>query len=475
MDGGEDDSRDRRDRLVDVWGRVVGLGWPVSVEHTTRTAMRTTDVVVTGFFSPAAIAAIGLADLYARFPLRIGLGLGGGAIALSSQDTGADAGATRDEAVTQALVLGALSGIPFILAGVTLARPAIEFLGAGPKVATMGGTYLAVVFATAPARHVALIGARALQGTGDTRTPMYVNIVANLGNVTASVVLGLGLFGAPRLEILGVGLATAGANVFAAGVFVLAIASGRTRAGFVRPADPTIARQLVAVSAPKVGEGLLATLADFPFNALLLGFGTEVNAAWQVGRRAYQQVTAPVARGLNVAANVLVGQALGAGDTEGASFAGWATAALGGLVVGAVGVGLFVGAPEFVAVFTDDALTAGYAVDFARTYAVVAPVLVGFLVLSGALQGGSDTKTPFYARVSGAFGLKVCASYLLGVGLGIGVLGVYVGLAASFLWMAFVVGYGFRFGDWADRATAMMAERGSLDANDETETVGAGD
>ena len=38
--------------------------------------MRTVDILVTALFSPVAVAAIGLADLYARFPLRVGLGMG---------------------------------------------------------------------------------------------------------------------------------------------------------------------------------------------------------------------------------------------------------------------------------------------------------------------------------------------------------------------------------------------------------------
>ena len=176
-----------RTRLFAIWRRVLSLSWPVMAEQVLRTLMRTTDIVVTGLFSPAAVAAIGLADLYARLPLRIGLGLGGGAIALSSQDTGSGADANRDEAVTQAILIGALSGVPFVAFGLLLGEPAISVLGAPAGVAAMGGTYLAIIFATAPARHVALVGARALQGTGDTRTPMYVNVASNLLNIAGSV------------------------------------------------------------------------------------------------------------------------------------------------------------------------------------------------------------------------------------------------------------------------------------------------
>ena len=454
-------------RLRAVWRRVFALAWPVMAEQTFRTAMRTTDVLVTALFSPAAVVAIGLADLYARFPLRIGLGLGGGAIALSSQDTGADATANRDEAVTQAILIGALAGVPFVLFGLLFGELAIDVFGrlvgerTSPDVVALGSTYLAVVFATAPARHVALVGARALQGTGDTRTPMYVNVAANTLNIVGSVVLGLGLFGFPRLEVLGVGLATAGANVLTAGLLCAAIWGPWTGASFARPRDLTIASQLLRVSAPRVAEGFGSELAEFPFNALLLGFGEAVNAGFQIGRRAYQQVTGPLSRGYNVAASVLVGQALGAGDPDEARFNGWAVAGLGVLTVGAIGVGLVVAAPRLVPLFTDDASTIRYAVDFARVYGVAGAALACFSALSGSLQGASETRIPLVARVSGMFGLFLGASWLLGRTAGIGPPGAYVGVALAYVWMALVVAAGFRYSGWASRAADLMAERGS--------------
>ncbi|GAB7009968.1 MATE family efflux transporter [Halorubrum trueperi] len=460
-------------RLRRVWTRVFGLAWPVMAEQTFRTAMRTTDILVTALFSPAAVVAIGLADLYARFPLRIGLGLGGGAIALSSQDTGAGATDTRDEAVTQALIVGALAGIPFVLFGLFYGEYAIDVFGrlvgepTSPEVVSLGSTYLAIVFATAPARHVALVGARTLQGTGDTRTPMYVNVAANSVNIVGSAVLGLGLIGFPRLEIVGVGLATAGANVLTAGLLCVAIWGSWTDASFARPRDLTIASQLLRVSAPRVVEGFGSELAEFPFNALLLGFGEAVNAGFQIGRRVYQQVTGPLSRGYNVAASVLVGQALSAGDPDEARFNGWAVAALGILTVGTIGLALVVLAPRLVPIFTDDGPTIEYAVAFARVYGIAGAALVCFSALSGSLQGASETRIPLVARVSGMFGFFLGASWLLGRTAGIGPRGAYLGVFLAYAWMALLVAVGFRYSGWADRAAEMMAERGSgVDASD---------
>jgi putative MATE family efflux protein len=496
-------------RVRSVWKRVFSLAWPVMAEQTFRTAMRTTDILVTAAISPVAVVAIGLADLYARFPLWVGLGMGGGAIALSSQDTGASeddggdgettggrgdgdrptddhdrgegpdrerpdgeaaadrASANRDQAISSAVVLGAVLGVPFAAFGVLFGESAIALLGADPEVVELGGQYLAVIFLTAPARHVALVAARSLQGTGDTRTPMYVNVVANGLNITASAVLGLGLLGAPRLGVLGVGAATAAANVFTAGALCLALLGDWSDADLVRPTDAVVFWQLVVVSAPSVAEGLLSTLAEFPFNAILLGFGTAVNAAFQVGRRVYQQVTSPLSRGYNVAVSVVVGQALGSEDPEEARYLGWATAGLGVVTVGAIGVVLAVVAPPLVDLFADDAETARYAVDFARVYGLTAGFLVSFVVLQGALRGASETRVPLVARTTGMFGFMVGFTYLAGVVWGYGVYGAYAGLALSYVWMALVVAVSFHRGNWARRAARMMADRGSTQGDDD--------
>lgn len=448
-------------RLLGVWRRVLGLSWPVVTEQTFRTAMRTTDIVVTAQFSPAAVVAIGLADLYARIPLRIGLGLGGGAIALSSQDTGAEAVANRDEAVTQAVLMGILAGIPFVLIGALFGREIIALLGAAPATARLGGTYLAIIFATAPARHVALIGARSLQGTGDTRTPMYVNVLSNGLNISGSAVFGLGLFGAPELGIVGVGAATAAGNVLTASLLLVAMWTDWSDASLVWPQDLVIARQLVRVSTPRVVEGFAATTAEFPFNALLLGFGTPVNAGFQIGRRMYQQVTGPLSRGFNVASSVVVGQALGDGDADRALFEGYATTGLGLLTVGLIGLALVGFADSFVSLFTDDSAAVPYAVGFARVYGLTAVFLVGYVVLSGALQGASETRIPLVARLSGVFGVLLGGTYLLGVVLDMGVAGAYWAVALHYVWMALIALAGFRYTGWAERAADMMAERGS--------------
>ncbi|WP_435320835.1 MATE family efflux transporter [Haloarchaeobius sp. TZWSO28] len=450
---------DHRDSVSSTWRSAISLSWPIAIQQLLNTLMRSVDIVVTGFFSPASVAAIGLADLYAQIPFRIGRSLGTGAIALSSQDTARGDVATRDEAVTQAVVIGFLIGIPIIFIGFTVADLLILALGAEREVVRMGALYLTIVFAVAPLRIVALVCARSLQGTGDTVTPLVVNGLANVLNIFGTVGLGLGLLGLPRLGIVGVGVATAASRTFEAVAMLALISSGLTTPSFRVPRDTTVTRQLVGVSLPNFAEGMTTSLANFPFNAILLVFGTEVNAAYHIARRIYQQLAGPLYRSYSVAASIIVGNSLGRGNPEQARFSGFAITLLGACSVGLVGAGIWFGAEPLSSIFTNDPTTLQHAVSFTRISGVSMLFFGIFFPLAGSLQGASDTRTPFYARFTGTFGFMLCFSYLVGIHFGYGLSAIYAGIVLTYCWWAIVAAAGFVWGDWAERAARLMAER----------------
>lgn len=450
-----------RSRLFAVWRRTISFAWPVSIQQAFNTLMRTTDIIVTGLFSPAAVAALGLADLYARLPHRLGQGLSGAAIALSSQDTGRGEDANRDEAITQALLLGFASGIPFIVFGALFGSEAIALLGAPSEVARLGGVYLAVIFSVAPARLVGQIGIASIQGTGDTRTPMVIETISNVINIVGSITLGLGVGPVPRLAILGVGLATAIARLFSFVAVLAVLHSDGTAAGIARPRSAVITRQLIDISIPKVLEGLSSTIVGFPFNALLLTFGTEVNAAYHIGNRMRQQFTGPVYRAFNTASSIVVGQGLGEGEPERARYEGWAVTALSGISLCIVGLAVFVGAEWLALIFTRDPLTLRYTIEFARVLAI-SGIFVGlFFTLSGGLRGAGETRIPFVGRLVGSFGFRLGFAFLASVTLGFGVAGVYAGIFLDHFCRFLIALYGYSRGDWAARAARMMADRNS--------------
>ncbi len=445
-----------------TWKRVVKLGWPITLEQLLNTLMRTVDVVVTGLFSPVAVAAVGLADLYAQIPLRVGLGLGTASITMSSQDTGRGAVTTRDRVVTQAMVIGALCGLPFVVVGILFSNFFIELLGAESEVVRLGGIYLMIVFAAAPMRIVSLVGARSLQGAGDTRTPLLINGSANIVNITVTVFLGLGLLGFPNLGVIGVGIGTFVGRttemVCIVGLFLSSIGP----ISFDRRFDSTITKQIVSLSVPNFLEGMSTSLANFPFNALLLLFGTEANAAYHIGRRIFQQVTSPISRSFSTVTSIIIGQTLGEGHPQLAKKQLGHIVSFSVAMLFAIGILLFVLAEPLIPLFTSDPTTAAYAITFTRIFSVSTVLFGLYYTLAGALRGAGDTRTPFYARLTGVAVCMLGVSYLLGIVFEYGLPGVYVGMITTYLVWVTIAYLGIKYGGWLEIAESLIAERDQI-------------
>ncbi len=442
-----------------TWKRVFKIGWPVTVEQLLTTLMRTVDVIVTGLFSPAAVAAVGLADLYGQIPLRVGIGLGTASIALSSQDTGRGAVATRNRVVTQAMIIGVLCGIPFVVIGLLFGSALISILGAESEVVRLGGIYLSIIFAAAPIRIISLVGVRSLQGTGDTRTPMLINGAANIVNIIVTVLLGLGIWIAPNLGVVGVGIGTFVGRTIETILIGSFFLSTKGSLYFARPRSVLITKQLIKVSVPSFLEGMSTSLSNFPFNALVLLFGTEANAAYHIGRRIFQQVTSPISRSFSIVSTIIIGQTLGEGDPEVARKNVREIFTISICVLSIVAIALFFAAEPLVSLFTQNPTTAGYAIAFTRVFSVSAFFFGAFFPLAGALRGAGDTRIPFYARFLGVTVCMLGVSYFLSVGLGYGLSGIYAGIIMTHLTWALVAIGGIVYGDWGEKAKMMIAER----------------
>src|SRR6056297_3385229 len=214
-----------------VWKEAFILAWPVILNHIFTTAMRTTDMILMGFFGPAAVTAVGLGDVWERIILRIGLGLGTGSISLISQETGTKTEQARknaDEILSQVIFASIIIGIPFILIGWLIPDTLIRVLGAAPEVIKLGAQYLLIIFSAAPFRIISLISARTMQGTGDTKTPMVVEIISNIVNIGLSIVLALGIGPFANYGVLGVGIGTFIAKLVSALIYISIFLSSKS-------------------------------------------------------------------------------------------------------------------------------------------------------------------------------------------------------------------------------------------------------
>src|SRR6056297_2559872 len=448
-----------------VWKEAYILAWPVMLNHIFTTAMRTTDMILMGFFGPAAVTAVGLGDVWERIILRIGLGLGTGSISLISQESGTGSKKAQDnadEVLSQAIFASFVIGIPFIIIGWLIPEKLISILGAAPEVVKLGAQYLLIMFSAAPFRIMTIISARALQGTGDTKTPMVVEVIGNLVNIGLSIVLALGIGPFPDYGVIGVGIGTFSAKLLSAIIYIVLFIGPKTKFNLQLPSKDwnyTIITQLFKVSMPKIMQGLYQSLITFPFNSLVLMFGTEAAAAYHISRRIYQQIIAPMHRSYYTVTTILGGQKLGAGKPEESKKVTrgmlWVTL----FTIGSFAVVVFFTAPFLVSIFTNDATTTSFGIRFLRALSIGGPILTIYGVFAGMLNGAGNTKTAFYGNFVSQTIFKLGLSYLLSMVFNLGLLGILIGLVIDFMFRALWVARKYIKGDWVDEAGKMIEER----------------
>jgi putative MATE family efflux protein len=438
------------------------LAVPVMVTGTVRTVLRTADFFMVSLaLTDAAVAGLEFAFQYYFVGFGLALALSSGTISVVSRLKGAGEDARADLAVKQSLWLAAVVSAPLMVASWVAAEDLIAVLTDDPATVRQGAVYLRVVMLALWFRFWALIASRALAGSGDTRTPMYVNLVSVPTNLALNAVLIFGLLGFPALGIAGAAWGTAIANTLAAAIFFWLMLSGRY-AVRLRPGGPqldlSLAAEIVRVGLPLAGTRLVGTFGRFPFLFVLGVLGTPVVAAYAIGRRVIMLAMMP-AWGYATASSTLVGQAVGSEDRDEATDYGWQTLRIAVVTQLLIAAAMVLAARPIAELFNTESV--GLTVEFIRVFGLAVGGFSVARTMRGGLRGAGDTTWPLYGMVGG-MALRLGAATLalpagfavtvLGVtvrpGLGLGLVGVFAAMLLDFYAQAAVNTFRFWTGKW---------------------------
>ncbi|WP_436907814.1 MATE family efflux transporter [Halosimplex marinum] len=459
-------------------GEAFDLALPVMVTGALRVLLRVADFLMVGIaLGDAAIAGLELGFQYYFIGFGLSLAVSSGTISVVSRLQGADRPDRADLAVKQSLWLALAISLPLTAVAWVYAEPLVGLLTDDAAAIDYGATYLSIVMLSMAPRFWSMVASRALAGSADTRTPMYVRLTTLPTNVVLNAALIFGLGPAPELGIAGAAIGTAVANALAAVVFLALLVSGDYAVALPlggRQIDLGLGKEILRVGLPLSGMRLLQTFGRFPFLFILGQLGVGAVAAYAIGRRVMLLALMP-AWGYSTAASTLVGQYVGSGDDANAAEYGWQTLRIAlatQLLVAAVLVAA--ARPVAVAFGTDEV---DLTVQFIRVFGLA---VAGFSVsrtMRGSLRGAGDTRWPLYGTVLGTYAVRLpVASLALPAGFAVTVLGVSVPLGASMgytaVFAAIVADFyvkaavntgRFRSGKWRDVARASGVGAGADD------------
>ena len=429
---------------------VLRLALPATGEQLLAMMVGLVNTYLVGHLGAAPLAAVGLATQWVFLAQTLFGAVATGSTALIARFVGAGQSGEANGVLHQSMLLGVLLRLLTTALGVGLARPLLIVLGAEPEVALMGSAYLRLVASTFLFATLTFLGNACLRGAGDTRTPMYIMAAVNVVNVVVAWVAINGLFGLPRLGVVGSALGAASGTVVG-GILVL-VTLLRGRGGLRLYAnqlryDAGLVRRILNIGLPTGLEQLLFRGGHMVFARILAEMGTVVYAANQVAINGWSLSFMP-GFGFAVAATTLVGQGLGAGNPDLAERRGMASYSIGATIMTAISLTFLFFPEQIMAAFTNDPEVIALGIRPLQMVGLLQPVSAASMIFSGALRGAGDTRYPMVVTGAGIWLLRLPLSYLMGLVLGWGLLGAWGGMALDMTVRGVLCYRRFRGGRW---------------------------
>lgn len=419
----------------------LSLGWPIILTNLAQIAIGATDTLMMGWLGAVDLAAGTLgANLYFCFFIT-GIGLVLATSPMLAQTLGARRHSVREcrRIVRQGLWLAALYCLPVWLV-LWHSEAVLALLGQDAALTGMAGGYgRTVMWGMLPA--LGMIALRSFIAAQERpRAALVVTVLAVGLNALVNWVLMFGNWGAPRLGVVGAGLASSFSNLFMfAGLLAFILYDRRFRRFHLlghlwRPDWPKF-RELLRLGIP-MGLAMGFEVTGFNAGAFLMGLIDAPSLAAHAIALQVASVTFMVPMGLAQAATVRVGLAAGGGDAPGVGRAGWVALILGTGFMALMAV-VLLSWPEFiVGRFLDlshptSAQVLAHGVVFLAVAALFQVADGAQVIGAGVLRGLKDTRVPMIFAGLGYWGLGLPIGAGLAFGFDLGGMGIWIGLAVG--------------------------------------------
>ncbi|WBC14597.1 MATE family efflux transporter [Micromonospora sp. WMMA1998] len=420
--------------------RIAALALPALVVLAAEPLYVLVDTAVVGHLGRVPLAALAVGGTVMTLTAWIGTVVAYGTTGRSARRFGAgDRAAAVAEGVQAswlALATGVLVALAIGIGGGALAR---TLVGGPGEVADAAAGWLRIAALGAPGLLLAAAGNGWLRGIQDTRRPLLFVLGPNLLSALLCPLLvypaGLGLVGSA--------VANAIAQTLSGVLFAAALVRERVS---LRPRPRVIGQQLV-LSRDLLVRGVAFQASFLSATAVAARFGAAAVGAHQIAVQLWF-FTALVLDALAIAAQALVGAALGAGDAAGARFLARRVALLGGLCGVAFAVLIAAGAGLVPSWFSSDPQVREQAMVAWPWFVALQPIGGVVFALDGVLIGAGDVRYLRNLTIVAALGGFLPAIWLA-YGLDLGLGGIWAGLTLFVVLRLVALLLRMRSGAWA--------------------------
>ncbi|MBD7912006.1 MULTISPECIES: MATE family efflux transporter [Clostridium] len=425
---------------------VLRLAVPIMVEQTFVMLLGVFNTMMAGHIGEEAVSAIGMVDSLNNIFISFFAALSVGATVVVAQQKGKDDLKQVNETVKQALISGLIiSSVITMFMWIFRVGLINSFYGSATELVKANAKiYIEYTLITYPFIAIEQIANGILRGCGDTKTPMIITIFMNIINIILGYILIYGIdlnslginFSTPSFGISGAAIAIAIARLVGTVVIISNLVRGSNNIKLRRilpfKFDIKVQKEIFGIGVPAGVEQLLFNAGKFIVQVFIVTMGTVSIASNTIGM-SICQIPNVLGNSLAIAATTLVGQYVGRNDVKGAKgtliyLCKFATVFM--VIIGIICVPL---APTLASLYTDSEDVISLSATLIRANGIAMVIWPISFVFSAGLKGAGDTRYTMVTAITGMWLFRILIGYLLGVILGLGVLGIWIGMFSDWL------------------------------------------
>ena len=390
---------------------VFALVMPMAVQNLINVGVTATDVFMLGRVGEKVLSGASLAGQIQFIMMLIFFGITAGSTVLTAQYWGKRDTDTIERILGMGLSSGILVAAVFTVLAFFIPDTLMRIYTSDAVVVTEGAKYLRIVGLSYLFMAVTQVYLNIMRSIERVVVATVVYFISLFVNIIINAVLIFGMFGAPRLEIVGAAIGTLCARITE---LVLVLLYARYKNDIVKirvrhlvHMDKVLFLDYVRYAMPVVLNEMMWGLGTSCNTAIIGHLGSEAVAANSVAQVA-RQLAQVVVFGISSATAIWLGKTLGEGKTEHArAYAKrfiWLSLILGGLGGGMI----LLSGPIVIRVLTLSAQSQSYLnfMFFVMSYFVVGQAFNTTMVC-GIFRSGGDTKFGLYMDVTTMWGCSI--------------------------------------------------------------------
>ena len=418
------DRTKRRENLKSL----LTLAFPIVLEEILSTLLQYVDTAMVGQLGAEATASVSLTSTVNWLIYSLFSSFGIATVAIISSSLGAKDYDRIEKASSMAFSLSLVMGFVIGAAAVALSPFIPVWMNAAVEIRELSSLYFAIISAAIPARAFIIIGSSVLRAVKDSRTPMLINLSANLLNIVLNYLLiytfALGVKGAAIATLIS----------YICGAIALAVIWKRKklisyRKKYLKP-EKTLLREAAAICLPAAATNTTSCLGHIVFASLVSSMGTVIFAAHSIALSAETIFYVP-GYGLRGATSTLIGISVGEKDEDKFRIIERQASLLTLMMMAFTGALLFFLAHSVMGFFTPEDVVIEEGTRILRLIAFTEPLFGLMIVCEGIYYGLGETKFPFIIETIGAWGIRILFSTIAIKAFHTDLLGVWMCMAAD--------------------------------------------